>query len=72
MFLVRAKLDTGDQQLVNGGQKTRIDGSWISNLLDRAQHTKPPAHGGLSCLGSTVGRADYEKDRRHFRQFNGR
>jgi hypothetical protein len=42
VFLVRPKLDASDQQLVNGWQKTRIDCSWISNLLDCVQHTENP------------------------------
>ena len=41
-FLFGPELDTGDQQLVNGWQKTRIDCSWIPNLLDRVQHTETP------------------------------
>jgi hypothetical protein len=42
VFLVRPKLDAGDQQLIDGWQKPGIDSSWISNLLDRAQHTETP------------------------------
>jgi hypothetical protein len=42
VFLVRPKLDAGDQQLVNGWQKAGINCDWIANLLDRAQHTETP------------------------------
>src|SRR6266496_3568742 len=42
VLLVRPQFDTGDQQLVNGRQKARIDCSWITNLLDCAQHTETP------------------------------